>query len=131
MRSMKTRLNYLQIRAPGEMSEVNLKPDTFKVWEPKIIGIVLSVPVEWSTQMDTPPCIFKDSGAPLLLVGGGRGRRGGRWLPMPSREAATRGGKRSPGQLVPFKLVTVKDSRQPEFRRGSCIKMRNSWVPEV
>lgn len=113
------------------MSEVNLKPDTFKVWEPKIIGIVLSVPVEWSTQMDTPPCIFKDSSAPLLLVGGGRGRRGGRWLPMPPREAATRGGKRSQGQLVPFKLVTVKDSRQPEFRRGSCIKMRNSWVQEV
>lgn len=33
---------------------MNLKPDTFKVWEPKIIGIVLSFPVEWSTEMGTP-----------------------------------------------------------------------------
>lgn len=27
---------------------MNLKPDTFKVWEPKIIGIVLIFPVELS-----------------------------------------------------------------------------------
>jgi hypothetical protein len=39
---------------------VNLKPDTFKIWEPKIIGIVLSFSVEWSTQMGTPLCRTED-----------------------------------------------------------------------
>lgn len=40
---------------------MNLKPDTFKVWEPKIIGIVLSFPVEWSTEMGPPLCKSKGS----------------------------------------------------------------------
>ena len=30
---------------------MNLKPDTFKVWEPKIIGIVPIFPAESNTEM--------------------------------------------------------------------------------
>lgn len=40
---------------------MNLKPDTFKVWEPKIIGIVLNFPVEWSSERDRPLCRTKES----------------------------------------------------------------------
>lgn len=40
--------------ATREMQEVNLQPDTFKIWEPKIIGIVLTFPARSSTEMGTP-----------------------------------------------------------------------------
>lgn len=54
---------------------MNLKPDTFKVWEPKIIGIVLSFPAEWSTEMGTPLCRSKVSCAPFFAWEDERRRR--------------------------------------------------------
>lgn len=98
---------------------MNLKADTFKVWEPKIIGIVLSFPVGCSTETDRPLCRFDDPCAPPVLVGGrsrgGAEVRGRRCLAIPSREVATYQGKCSPRHLVPVKLVTAKNSRQPEL----------------
>lgn len=47
--------------AMREIQEVNLQPDTFKIWEPKIIGIVLIFPASSSTEMGTPLCRTKDS----------------------------------------------------------------------
>lgn len=48
---------------------MDLKADTLKVWEPKIIGIVLIFPAESSTETGTPLCRTKDAWA-LRKVGG-------------------------------------------------------------
>ena len=40
---------------------MNLKPDTFKVWELTIIGIVPIFPAESSTEMGMPFCRIKDA----------------------------------------------------------------------
>lgn len=108
---------------------MNLKPDTFKVWEPKIMGIVLIFPAESSTEMGTPPCRTEDSRALLFVYEKEEGEEGEKGEESEREPQTNVKGKL--GWRVPPRLATVRTRRGLMLGTGSGIKMRNDRVSEV